>query len=108
MPESKKIPTISYSICKGDDVEIHTLSKYENYDCGDSVLPNIKFGNISEEQIVLNNEGLNGGDLYVIGDEIPEENDLFLEENGNLIIVGVDANKYSINSFGELIYTNCE
>ena len=107
MAESKKVQTYTISIATNLDILIRTESLFTSYICGDSELPNIKIAKLSEGELNISGLQISEGDAFCVGLNIPTQNDIFIDLNGDLFITGTDSEKYSIDENGELIYEQC-
>lgn len=108
---SKIIPTITNSIVNGNDFQIHTYYVGTSYICcGEenyTELPNIQIANYYQEEGNLNGVSFLNGELIVSGQNLPLSNDIYINNNGELIVNGLDANAYYIDENGDLIYDFC-
>jgi hypothetical protein len=99
MPETKVLNTRTLVTIIGANISIQSY-----YDQG-IVNNNILEGFISDS--IKTVEGMNfiEGELGIRMQNYPSKIDVTLDDNGNLVIVGDDADKYSLDASGNLIYT---
>ena len=107
MANSKRVPTYTISIATNLDILIRTESIFTSYVCGDSELPNIKIAKLSEGELNISGLQIGEGDAYIVGLNLPTQNDMFVDSNGDLFVTGNDSEKYSIDENGELVYEQC-
>lgn len=112
MPNSKIISTETIVTSFSNALTILTFYDQSIVNCsGDDVItafPNILQGLIADSDGVLNTVLFKQGDLLITGKNMPTDIDVFLDEFGKFNIIGIDADKYSINEQGHLIYLLCE
>ena len=111
MAESKVIPTVTTSLSTQTELEICAEYIGVDVDCGSGTitteLPNLRIAMYYDEDGNLNGVPFEEGELVVFGIDIPLTNDIWLNNQGELIVSGDDADAYSINDDGELIYDYC-
>jgi len=102
MPETKTISSQTTTTIKGDDITI--LTKFVQ---AGNVLPNTLDAFISNE--VSSQEGVSyeENQLLIQMKNYPTQIDYTIDDDGSLIVFSNqgDVNKYSIDSEGNLIYT---
>ena len=97
MPETKVISTGSLVTNDGS-----TIQAYTYYNDG---LPNLIDLLLSITNGSRNNVLFKEGELIVLMKNYPQDFDVQVSNRGELVIFGEDADHYSINADGELIYT---
>ena len=101
MPETKLIPTATTL-----DVISNVITIFTEFLSG---LPNTINAFIAEIVATKNNIPYIEGDLVITMVNSPESIDYVIDSNGNLIVntsaAANDADRYSIDSSGDLIYT---
>ncbi len=111
MSESRVIPTLTTAISTVTDLEI--CSKYLGtvVDCGEgeffTQLPNIRIANYYGNDGTINSVPFKEGELVVVGVNMPLQNNIWINNQGELIVTGADSNGYSIDENGYLIYDHC-
>ena len=111
MAESVIISTLTTSIVTDADFEICSEYLGQTVDCGDgefvTELPNIRLAQYYDNEGNVNGIVYEEGDLMTIGVNMPLENDIWLNNQGELIIKGDDNEAYYIDDNGDLIYAYC-
>lgn len=95
MPEIKLIPTVTSLKIINSVIEIFTRFLKIACDTIQAFLANVvgTLGGVSFKE----------GELVVEMDNSPDNIDFFVDNNGDLVATGINANHYIINSLGELI-----
>lgn len=113
MAESKVIPTTTIATSNGvaGTVSIFTFYNRNFYDCVMPAAwtdnPQIKEAFIAQNNGYKNGVPFNSGDGLITAENYPTLIDLWMDNNGHLFVKGEDADNYSIDSNGHLIYTFC-
>ncbi len=111
MAEQKTIPTTTITTSNDTDVVIFTFFNRNFFDCdgetGYTDRPYIKEVGIMDSVGYKNGVPFKEGELLIVAENLPGGVDIWLS-NGELIIKGDDANSYSIDNNGNLIYNLCE
>lgn len=111
MIESKLIPTETISFGTVTAITIWTFYNQIPFVCGDdsgfSDFPNTLRIFISTAVGFENGIGYQSGELIISLKNYPD-NFFYIDNQGHLIVVGDDANSYSIDENGHLIYDVCE
>lgn len=95
----KNIPTYTTIAAIIPDVDITTF--YLDPEFGD--IFNVF---LNEDYVVMNGSPiLEGYGVVIASDNMPSQIDIEVDNNGNMIIIGDEANKYNIDSDGNLTYT---
>lgn len=111
MAETRNIQTLTISTSLEDSLEICSIYLFQDVTCNGETqhtdLPRIKKVILAEQVGSLNGESFIEGELAILAVEVPTEVDFWLNNNGELIITGEDANGYYIDDDGNLIYDYC-
>lgn len=111
MAESTTIPVFVTALALEDTIEICSEYIGVEVDCGEgetfTELPNIQIANYYGVDGNLNSIPFVEGDLMIAGVNIPLENDIWLNNQGELIVKGDDNAGYYIDDDGYLIYDYC-
>lgn len=97
MPQTKVIPTATILTVLNTAISIFTF-----YNTG---LPYILSAFIAQVVSSLNGVGYIEGQLIITATNYPQDIDFWVDSSGNLIILGDDANQYSLDGNGNIIYT---
>lgn len=98
--ETKLIPTQTIITVDTDGNTIDIFTFYN-----DGLAPFTILAFIASEDATINDTLIEQGDLVIHMINSPEFIDYFLDSSGNLIVLGDDADNYSIDGDGNLIYT---
>ncbi len=111
MAETKIIPTLTSSLSNQTDLQICSEYLGVTVDCNGTTinteLPNIRLASYFSFDGNLNGVNFEEGELVFNGVNIPLGNDLWLNNDGELIVKGNDKDAFYINEDGELIYDYC-
>lgn len=111
MAETKLIPTLTTSLSNQTDLEICSEYLGVLVNCGTGTistqLPNIRIASFFDYDGNLNGISFNEGELVISGINIPIDNDIWINNQGELIVKGVDSDAYYIDNDGNLIYDYC-
>lgn len=97
------VSTISEREVNSNLIQIKVIPQTFNNVLGANILPNILEANIPSLKMEINMIPIIEGELMIVG----KNNDtrIMLDINGDLLVYGEDADNYSIDSDGILIYT---
>ena len=99
MPEIKAIPSYTVVAALAPDIDITTY--FQDDSVGD-----VKLVFITEQAGTVNGNPIKEGYAIAVGnDDFMSLTYLEIDIDGNLLVVGDDANNYEININGELTYT---
>lgn len=101
MPETKNIPNTTSILVNSSGA----LSIFTEYD--DNTYPNITSAFIASGANIQDGVSYTQGELVMQAKNLPKDIDFYLSEAGELVLIGdgCELKGYSINSNGELIYT---
>ena len=111
MAEKKRIPTFTTSLSNETDLTICSEFIGGEVDCGNGAeiieLPNIRVASYYDFGGNLNGMTFVEGELVTDGVNMPLENDIWINNQGELIVSGDDAEGYYIDEDGYLLYDFC-
>jgi hypothetical protein len=111
MAETKLIPTVTTAISTVTTLDVTSEYVGVQVNCGSGVfttfLPNTLLARFFDDDGDLNSVPFVEGELMINGVNMPLDNDIWLETDGDLIIEGADRDAYYIDSDGYLIYDHC-
>lgn len=105
------LDTVQTEITNGVVRNVSKKSNHYYFTCDSTEkvenLPNISKSEILDVNVQMSGKRINEGDLIIVGVNFGVDIYAKINEKGELIIFGKNADRYSINSLGELIYTYC-
>lgn len=112
MPEKKNIQTFTFAFSSLDELEICSIYSGTDVVCSEesfhTLLPNVKLSEIKDVNGSLNSVNFLNGEMIIAGENLPLQNDIAINIEGELLVYGSDSDKYEIDENGYLVYDFCQ